>query len=88
MELDTQILPIETLSFEQAIRELEIIVRQLEEGRVDLNKAILFYERGNALKKHCEEKLKQAKMRIDQINVDDEGNVSVVPSSLQQAIET
>lgn len=70
--------PVESLSFEQALQELEIIVRQLEEGRVDLEKAITFYERGTTLKKHCEEKLKQAKSRIDQINLDTEGNPRIV----------
>lgn len=78
---------VETFTFEQAIQELEVIVRQLEEGRVDLDKAIEFYERGNALRKHCEEKLKLAKMRIDQINFDEQGTINIVPSSLQQVLE-
>lgn len=86
MTLDKQIKPIESLSFEQALQELEIIVRQLEEGRVDLDKAIVFYERGTGLKKHCEAKLKQAKMRIDQINLTPEGTAHLTPSDLEKTL--
>ncbi len=85
--MDIQSKPIESLSFEQALQELEIIVRQLEEGRVDLDKAIVFYERGTALKTHCEEKLKQAKMRVDQISLNEVGAPEVHPSDLQQAVQ-
>lgn len=75
---------ITTLSFEEAIRELESIVRQLEEGRVPLEQAIQSYERGTALKKLCQEKLKQAKMRVDQIQLDETGTpISLSPSDLQ-----
>ena len=85
--MNTQTKPIESLSFEQALQELEIIVRQLEEGRVDLDKAIVFYERGTALKAHCEEKLKQAKMRVDQISLNDAGEPEAHASDLQQAVQ-
>lgn len=75
---------ITALSFEDAIRELESIVRQLEEGRVPLEQAIQSYERGTALKKLCQEKLKQAKMRVDQIQLDETGApTSLAPSDLQ-----
>lgn len=84
--MEAQPKPIEALSFEQALQELEIIVRHLEEGRVDLEKAIQYYERGIALKKHCEEKLANAKMRIDQIHLDEAGTPSVGPSDLQQSV--
>ena len=84
---ENRIKPIQSLSFEQALQELEVIVRQLEEGRVDLDKAIIFYERGTALKKHCEEKLKQAKMRIEQINLDSSGAPQTTPSELQNIVE-
>jgi len=52
---------ISSLSFEGALAELEDIVRRLEQGKSDLEDAIGAYERGAALKKHCETKLKQAK---------------------------
>ena len=52
------------LSFEQALTELETIVRGLEAGETELEKSIEAYERGIALKKHCEEKLKSAQAKI------------------------
>lgn len=59
--------PIETLSFEEAMRRLEEIVSQLESGSVDLERSIALYEQGAALKQHCEAKLKSAETRVDQI---------------------
>jgi len=58
---------LETLSFEQAMTELEALVKRLEEGRLPLEEAITAFERGALLKKHCEQKLLAAKMRVDQI---------------------
>lgn len=55
------------LSFEDALRELETIVQQLERGQVKLDEAIAFYERGAALKRHCEAKLAEAKAKVDKI---------------------
>jgi exodeoxyribonuclease VII small subunit len=59
--------PIETLSFEAALRELESIVGRLEQGEVDLEDSIALYERGQALKAHCEQKLKAAESRLEKI---------------------
>lgn len=59
--------PIETLSFEAALRELESIVGRLEQGEVDLEDSIALYERGQALKAHCERKLKAAESRLEKI---------------------
>jgi exodeoxyribonuclease VII small subunit len=59
--------PVETLSFEVALRELESIVSRLEEGQVDLEDSIQLYERGQALKAHCEAKLKSAESRLEKI---------------------
>jgi exodeoxyribonuclease VII small subunit len=56
-----------TLSFEQAMKELEDIVRRLESGQVKLDEAVAAYERGAALKKHCEGKLSEAKMKVEKI---------------------
>jgi exodeoxyribonuclease VII small subunit len=58
---------LESLSFEQAMTELEILVKRLEEGRLPLEEAISAFERGALLKKHCEQKLLAAKMRVEQI---------------------
>lgn len=58
---------LESLSFEQAMTELEILVKRLEEGRLPLEDAISAFERGALLKKHCEQKLLAAKMRVEQI---------------------
>jgi exodeoxyribonuclease VII small subunit len=58
---------IETLSFEAALGELESIVARLEQGEVDLEDSIALYERGQALKAHCERKLKAAESRLEKI---------------------
>jgi exodeoxyribonuclease VII small subunit len=54
-------------SFEQALKELEDIVRRLESGELSLDESISLYERGQALKAVCEAKLADAKARIEQI---------------------
>lgn len=59
--------PVDAMSFEQAMAALERIVSQLESGRVDLEESIAIYERGAALRRHCEAKLKAAEMRVEQI---------------------
>jgi exodeoxyribonuclease VII small subunit len=58
---------VEELSFEGALRELEAIVSRLEQGEVDLEDSIALYERGQALKSHCEKKLKSAEGRLEKI---------------------
>ena len=70
---------IEKLSFEDALAELEKLVRQLEEGKAKLNDAISAYERGTHLKRHCESKLREAQSRIEQIAVGPDGKISAVP---------
>lgn len=59
--------PIEGMSFEAALRELEDIVSKLEQGEVDLEDSISLYERGQALKTHCETKLKAAERRLEKV---------------------
>lgn len=59
--------PIEQMSFESALRELEAIVSRLEQGDVDLEDSIALYERGQALKAHCEQKLRSAESRLEKI---------------------
>jgi len=55
------------MSFEAALKELETIVSRLEQGEVDLEDSIALYERGQALKGHCEAKLKSAESRLEKI---------------------
>lgn len=64
---DTKSKPVDKLSFEEALAELEGIVRQLEAGDVELEKSIAIYERGAALKAHCEARLKSAELKVEQI---------------------
>lgn len=66
------------MSFEDALSELEKIVRQIEDGRGKLDEAIAAYERGVALKRHCESKLKEAQAKIEQITIT-EGGVGTAP---------
>lgn len=65
---------IASLSFEQAVTELETIVAALERGDVALDKSIEIYERGETLKKHCEKLLSAAETRIEKIRVDRSGS--------------
>lgn len=58
---------IQKLSFEEALAELEGIVRDLDDGRGELEGAIKAFERGTLLKRHCEAKLKEAEARIEKI---------------------
>ena len=64
---------ISALSFEKALAALEDIVARLEAGKVDLEESIKIYERGEALRKHCEAKLKEAEARIEKITLDPAG---------------
>jgi exodeoxyribonuclease VII small subunit len=64
------------LSFEAALKELEEIVKQLESGEVELERSIDIYERGAALKAHCEKKLKDAQLRVEKIVLGPEGATS------------
>jgi exodeoxyribonuclease VII small subunit len=64
---------IASLPFEKALAELETIVGQLEKGSVSLEDSIRIYERGEALKRHCEALLRRAEMRIEKITLDAEG---------------
>jgi exodeoxyribonuclease VII small subunit len=67
---------IATLPFERALAELEQIVDQLEKGSVPLEESIAIYERGEALKKHCEALLKSAEQRIEKITFGADGKPS------------
>lgn len=65
--------PVAEMSFEQAMRELEQVVSDLERGDVALEDSIRLYQRGAELKKHCEEKLKAAEEKVAQITLGEDG---------------
>jgi exodeoxyribonuclease VII small subunit len=65
--------PVDEMSFEAALAELEDIVSRLEQGEVDLEDSIVLYERGTALKAHCEKKLKGAEARLEKIVLGPDG---------------
>ncbi|HVC54182.1 MAG TPA: exodeoxyribonuclease VII small subunit [Stellaceae bacterium] len=73
---------IAAMSFEDALAELEQIVRRLEGGQVRLDDAIQSYERGTQLKRHCERKLSEAQQRVDRIVIAPDGAVSAEPAKL------
>lgn len=68
-----------SLSFEEALAELEQIVRGLENGQQKLADAIDAYERGAALRKHCETKLTEAEARVAAIVQNADGSLSARP---------
>ena len=67
---------VKKLSFERAMEELESIVTKLEGGKVPLEESVTIYERGEALKRRCEELLRQAEARVDKITTDANGQVT------------
>ena len=64
---------IKRLPFEKALTELETIVQKLERGDVALEESVTIYERGEALKRRCEELLRQAEARVEKITLDAAG---------------
>lgn len=73
---------IKTLDFETALEELEKIVQKLEGGSVSLEESIIIYERGAALKAHCEAKLKSARLKVEKIVLSADGAVNTEPANL------
>lgn len=61
------------ISFEDALRELEEIVASLERGDVSLDDAIMAFERGTVLKAHCQARLEEARMKVEQIRLPADG---------------
>ena len=74
---------IAAMSFEAALAELEAIVRRLEEGQGKLDEAIDAYERGAALKRHCEAKLQEAQLRVERIVLGADGRAEVEPAGIE-----
>ncbi len=83
MAEDTQ-MDVKKLSFERAMEELESIVTKLEGGKVPLEESVAIYERGESLKRRCEELLRQAEVRVEKITIDANGEGSgTVPLDVQ-----
>lgn len=70
------------LGFEEALGQLETIVRQLESGQGKLDDAIAAYEKGSYLRRHCDARLKEAEARIEKIAQSGDGTLSAQPADL------
>ncbi len=71
--------PIDEMSFEEALAELEKLVNDLDSGNVPLEQSVALYERGEKLKAYCEKKLKDAELKINEITKTSDG-VSAKPA--------
>jgi len=71
--------PVTELSFEEALGELEAIVDRLDRGEIPLEQSIAAYERGTALRRHCEQKLAEARMRVERLVDDGSGGMTTEP---------
>lgn len=79
---DTPLPPdIAALSFEDALRELETIVQHLERGQVPLDESVSAYERGSQLRRHCEQRLAEARAKVEKIQLGPDGAVSAAPAA-------
>ena len=72
--------PLEKMTFEDAMKELENLVDALDKGDVSLDEAIAAYDRGSQLKDHCQKKINEAKMKVETIQSTGESNV--IPNRL------
>ena len=68
---------LEKLTFEDAMKELELLVDSLDKGDISLDEAIAAYDRGSQLKDHCQKKLNEAKMKVETIQSSD--NIDAFP---------
>jgi exodeoxyribonuclease VII small subunit len=75
---------IAAMSFEDALAELETIVRRLETGQTKLEDGIAAYERGALLRAHCEAKLRDAQARIETIGRAADGTLTATPAALDK----
>lgn len=79
MKQAAEISDISSLSFEDALKELEAIVKRLESGDSPLEKAIDGYARGTALKNHCQKKLEAARLKVEKLSVAADGTITAEP---------
>ncbi|MCF6198548.1 MAG: exodeoxyribonuclease VII small subunit [Hyphomicrobiaceae bacterium] len=73
MTAQSEAIAVNKMSFEQSLKELEEIVSRLEQGNVELERSISIYERGESLRKHCDELLKRAEAKVEKITLDATG---------------
>ena len=71
--------PLEKMTFEDAMKELENLVDSLDKGDVSLDEAIAAYDRGSQLKDHCQKKLNEAKMKVETIQ--SSGDKNIIPEN-------
>jgi exodeoxyribonuclease VII small subunit len=71
------------MSFEDALEELQGLVKTLEKGESKLEEAIQAYERGDALRRHCESKLREAQLKVDKIVQGPNGSLSTEPAKFE-----
>ena len=71
---------LEKMTFEEAMKALEILVDSLDKGDVSLDEAIAAYDKGSQLKDYCQKKLNEAKMKVETIQSTDDGKV--IPNKL------
>ncbi len=76
---ETEATPVDELTFEDALKELEQVVHLLESGAASLEDSIDLYARGAELRRHCEDKLKAAEERVAQIVQGPDGTVTTKP---------
>ena len=69
----------EELTFEDALLQLENIVRELETGRIKLDDAVAAYTKAVNLKNFCEQKLKDAQLKIEKIEIQSDNSLAVSP---------
>ncbi len=70
---------LQNISFEEALAQLEQIVRELEGGRIKLDDAVSAYEKATALKKLCSDRLAAAALKVEKIELGKDGSLSTVP---------
>lgn len=70
---------LKNLSFEEALEKLETLVRELESGKTKLDDAVAAYEKAMSLKKFCSDKLAEASLKVEKIELGKDGKVSTVP---------
>lgn len=80
----TDMSDIKAMSFEKALEELETIVARLESGEVELEQSIAIYERGAALRAHCEARLKDAELKVEKIVFGPDGKPATEPADLDR----
>ena len=64
---------IKDMTFERAMKELEVIVGRLERGDVELEESIAIYERGEQLRDHCDRLLRQAEAKVEKLTIGADG---------------